>query len=523
MNKNNEQVNMATLPTKNKIGFFASIMITIGSSIGAGIFFKSKSILELSQNSLIFAFFCWVLAAFGVIAMALALIEIASYKNDNLSVIGWCKNFNSKLTYKACKNFMTYIYVPLTYFFMPFYAISSIQDSIIGFTGNPSAALGTNADWSIMMIIAILISVYFILVSGFSSKIGNIQNLFILSVKFFPLVFAVILGFVILGTTGQIQNSAFQPGFNPITSTDKSELLSFSSITPGFGMFIAISGIFFAYDGFYVTAGIKSELKEPKKAPMAIFVGLVIVTVIYLLIAISMSLGSDGSPNGFLSWLQSKKLGWLYGIFQLCIGIGVLGIINGFAMWSPRFVEDLIREKELPFSEKYITKLNENRPVVGIVYLLILSVPTIIIFSIIGGVGYFENGYNNSDYGTGVGTLYSFCDLMSSWTSVIVFGFIGFVIFGGLKNRKTKKNEVQKYKYFVPFALSSLIITMVSLFITCFEPIFNLFLLFRTPPVKDIIVPRVMSFVVLCIFIGFMFIPECIERQINKKRQAINA
>lgn len=520
MTKNNEQVNLSTLPTKNKIGFFASIMITIGSSIGAGIFFKSKSILELSQNSLIFAFFCWILAAFGVIAMALALLEIASYRNDNLSIIGWCQSFNSKITYKACKNFMTYVYIPLTYFFMPFYAISSIQDSIVGFTGNPNISLGTNVDWIIMMVIAILISTYFIIVSGLSSKVGNIQNLFILSVKFFPLIFAVILGFVILGTTGQIQNPNFKPGFNPgslIDPTNRMELLTFSSITPGFGMFIAISGIFFAYDGFYVTAGIKSELKEPKKAPIAIFVGLIIVTIIYLLIAISMSLGSDGSPNGFMKWLESKKLGWLYGIFQLCIGIGVLGIINGFAMWSPRFIEDLIKEKELPFSNKYIGKLNENRPVVGIVYLLILSIPAIIVFSIIGGVGYFENGYENNVYGTGVGTLYSFCDLMSSWTSVIVFGFIGFVIFGGLKNRKTNKNQVQKYKYFVPFAIIALIITMISLFMTCFEPIFNLFLLFRTPSTKDIIVPRVMSFVVLCIFVACMFVPELIERKLNKK------
>lgn len=513
----NENANIAILPTKNKIGFFASIMITIGSSIGAGIFFKSQSILTLSQNSLIFAFFCWILAAFGVIAMALALIEIASYRNDNLSIIGWCQSFNSKITYKACKNFMTYVYIPLTYFFMPFYAINSIQDSIMGFTGNDSAILNTKADWSVLMIISILISVYFIIVSGISSKVGSIQNLFILSIKFFPLIFAVILGFVILGTTKQIQNPNFTVGFNP--TKEKEQLLSFSSMTPGFGMFIAISGIFFAYDGFYVTAGIKTELKSPKKAPMALFVGLIVVTIIYLLIAISMSLGSDGSPTGFGQWLNSKNLGWLYGIFQLCIGIGVLGIINGFAMWAPRFIEDLMKEKELPFSEKYINKLNEHRPWVGVIYSLVMSIPIIIIFSIIGGLGYFQNGYNDIVYGTGVGKLYSFCDLMSSWTSVFVFGFIAMAIFGGLQNRRTKKNNVEKYKYFVPFAIISLIITFSSLFMTCLEPIFNLFLLFRMNPTVENIVPRLMSFIVLCIFIGFMFIPNLFE---NKNKLNIN-
>jgi len=71
-------------------------------------------------------------------------------------------------------------------------------------------------------------------------------------------------------------------------------------MTPGFGLFIAVAAIFFAYDGFYVTAGIQSEMKEPKKTPLAILFGLIIVTVIYLLIAIAMSLGaSGGSPFGF--------------------------------------------------------------------------------------------------------------------------------------------------------------------------------------------------------------------------------
>ena len=66
--------------------------------------------------------------------MAMALIEIASARNDNLSIIGWCQTFNNRYIYKACKNFMVYLYIPLTFFYLPLYFIQSIQNGINAFT-----------------------------------------------------------------------------------------------------------------------------------------------------------------------------------------------------------------------------------------------------------------------------------------------------------------------------------------------------------------------------------------------------
>jgi amino acid transporter len=40
-------------PTKKKIGFFSAILLVIGSSIGAGIFFKNGEILRNVQGSII--------------------------------------------------------------------------------------------------------------------------------------------------------------------------------------------------------------------------------------------------------------------------------------------------------------------------------------------------------------------------------------------------------------------------------------------------------------------------------------
>lgn len=551
--KQDSQEGLANAPLKKKIGFFSAMMVVVGSSVGAGIFFKAGSVMSNSQNSIVFAMFCWIFAAFAVVAMGLALIEIASARNDNLSMIGWCQTFNGRLIYKACKNFMFYVYLPLTFFFMPLYVILSIQDGVAAIyiqTGRVYNGLGTNADWAIMMAIVIGMSVYFIVVCGMSSRIGNIQNWIITAFKFIPLVFAAILGFVVVGMQHAVATEGYQAGFNPTPANDPSSTYSFTNMTPGFGMFISAGAIFFAYDGFYVAAGVQSEMKEPKKTPLAILFGLIVVTVIYLIIAISMSLGAvNGGPQGYANFLVSKKVAPIYATFQILIGIGVLGIINGFALWSTRFVEDLVKANELPFSTRMVGKIKEKFATVGIIYNLAISLPVIIVFCIIGGIAYidhyngatfcseqslqqymtaekiqqvFGNGFIDGgniiyNYGSGVGKLYTFADLMATWTSVAAFTFILCSIVGALRNRKTGLVKVQKSKIFVPMAICAIITMSLPIFFTFFQPIADMFFLFRIPELgagqanHDELISRIMTVVVLFIFIGLMFIPMFIE------------
>lgn len=540
--KNNitaEVPSIATQSTSKKIGFFSAMLIVMGSSIGAGIFFKAKGVLESSQGSLVIAIFAWLIAAFAVISMALALVEIASARNDNLSLIGWCKCFNSRFIYKASKNFMVYIYLPLTYFFMPIYVIQSLQDAILGFGGKTSSfGLGTNGqfDWIIWLLISLAISVYFIFVSGMSSKAGNFMNMGITAVKFIPLAIAAILGFVIVGmhgfggidSTGAPSNP--NVGAGPLPNVI-APTTGFGALTPGIGLFIAIGAIFFAFDGFYVTAGLQTEMKEPKKTPMAILFGLGLVTIIYLVIAISMSISGNGGLFAFQGFLEYHNVGWLFGLINLLVAIGVLGIINGFAMWAPRFVEDLISEKELPFSEKYIKKLNPNKPMIGIYYSLVITIPIVILFTIIGSLAYINN--YGADYGSKeMGSLYTFSDLMGTWTAVFAFLFIMLSIFGGLKNRTNKFVVTEEKKWFKWSAWVSVIIISLSLLFLFLEPFVDVFMLISIwsgnatvgtvegPNVftTDVIVSRVMKLVMLFIFVGLMIIPTIVEDKIHVKK-----
>lgn len=556
---------------KKKISFLSAIFIVIGSSIGSGIFFKSNSILESVGLSFPLAITSWIISAIAVVAMGLSLVEITSGKNDNLSLIGWNKTFNSKWIYKMCKNFMFYLYLPLTFFFIPFYAILALQDSITGFGGSNN--FGTQHDWAIWMIVCIGISLWFILTSGLSSRFGNIQNWIITSVKFLPLVIVIILGFVIASLNGTKIEIA------PIPKNNSYQ--SFASLSPGIGMFMSFAAVFFAYDGFYYSAGLQSEMKEPKKTPFALVLGLVIVTIIYLIIAISMSIATDGgSFYDFFGFLKEKNLGWIFGVVNLLIFIGVLGIVNSFAMWSTRFTEDLIKLGELPFYNHFINKLNPTRPIVGAIYVLVITIPIILIFSIIGGLGYVGNGLysenillqyvdqNNpsTTYATSItissydklpiydssikiidntinfpnknlydewvktlslhanqynsmNKLLSFSDLMANWTAVLAFAFITIAIIGCLMNRKTKRINVTKFKYFIPSSIIAIIVVSIGLVVQIAAPFIDLILLvnFTTIPTNDL-VGRIMTVVVLIIFILFMTIPTIFDHDSKHKK-----
>lgn len=563
--KSNENSNFVNTSIKKKIGFFSAMLVVVGSCIGSGIFFKSKSVLEGSQNSIILGMICWIFVAIGVLCMALALLEIASVRNDNLSLIGWCKSFNSRLTYKFSKNYMYYLYTPIKGFFLPLYLIMAFQDAVASLyiqKGIPYNGFGTNADWAIIMVISIAISAYFIMICGWSTKIGNVQNIVITCVKFIPLIFAAVVGFVIFGMNNGIvpNGSPFQPGFNPTNvSNDLNAMWTFKNLTPGFGFFIAATGILYAYDGFYGAAGIKTEMKEPKKSSMATLIGLILVTIIYLIIAISMSLGSTaGNPQGLVQFFAKYNVLPLFAIFQILIAIGIIGVINGYNMFSSRFVEDLVVDGELPFSyigTKYIAK---GSKIVGSLYNLAITIPVIVLFCLIGSVyinstdanGILFSQLNNLSssmqsiidksnpnlvsiingvesviyrYGTGVGNLYTFCDMVSNWSALFIFLFIVLAIGGGINNRNNEFIKVEKFKYFKSVAIISVIFIALPIALTIIEPIANLFFIFRIPSTiegwkENTLIPRVMAFVMLLFYLCFTILPTMIEDKIAIKK-----
>ncbi len=490
--------------TKKKIGFLSAIVLVITSCIGAGIFFKSGTILNNVHQNLGLAISAWIIAAIGVIAMALALMEMcgACSASGDKGFMEWNRTFNRRWIYYGCKNFMTFVFMPTTFFFMPLYGLQSILDGISSFGVDVSGV-----PWWSLVIIAFLIDTWFMFVSGFSSRAANIQSWVVTSLKFIPLIVAMVIGFVIFG----LNNSQLPPSIN--TDVTKHPEWTLFGISPAFGLFTSLSAVFFAYDGFYVACGINTQMKNPKQVPLALVIGLSLVTVIYLLIAVSCIVGS-GSGNwfGFKHFFESKGLSTFYGVVSILISIGVFGIVNCDSVWAPRFIEDLIRDDELfNWTKRFKNRLNPDQPKVGVLINYCIFVPICILFALIGSLGYIPGNYDNVN--NEVRKLYAFCDLSSTWNAIIVFTFIVLAIYGALKNRFTKKIEIpKKSKIFMPCAIISIVIIALALFTEFFAPLYNLFAMIvelnkGTVIDREYKIGTIMLVIVLLIYVMLMFIP----------------
>lgn len=493
------------LSNKNKkIGFISAILLVVGSCVGAGIFFKAKYILNNLQQDLVLSIFAWIIAAIAVIAMALALVEICSTStNSDKGLMEWNKIFNKKWIYFASKNFMTFLYMPITYFFMPVYACQSLLQAI-----NAFGISTINIPWWSILLFSLVINFWFIIVSGKSSRIGNFQNWFLSVFKFIPMIVAAVIGFILLG----LNNNELPPIIN--SNESKLDSWTLPAISPVFGLFTSLSAVFFAYDGFYVASGIQSQMKEPKKTSLALVIGLSLVTFFYLLIAISCMVGSEtGAWDGFVNSFKFPAWKYIYGTLCLFLSFGVIGIMNSYAIWTPRFLESLILDDELfSFCQRFKSKINLNKPYVGIKISLFTSIPIVILFTVIGSLGYIDVGGFHDVVNIGVAKLYSFADLSSSWTAVLAFGFISLSILGCLINRKTKKIKTVKSRIFIPAAIISFSLISISLLLEFISPFVNLFSIIALIQKghlinNDSFISSILVIVVLFLYLTCMLLP----------------
>ncbi|MDE7433850.1 MAG: APC family permease [Mycoplasmoidaceae bacterium] len=109
-----------------------------------------------------------------------------------------------------------------------------------------------------------------------------------------------IIGYVYVGVEGHINDPTIQTS-NPTPT--------FSELSPVIGLFLSIPAIFFVFDGFYSTAGLQTEMREPKKTSVAMLIGLCAVSVIDILISISLMISGQGSLSGLRVFFDQHHCG----------------------------------------------------------------------------------------------------------------------------------------------------------------------------------------------------------------------
>ena len=74
---------------KVEISYISVIVLIMAGTIGAGIFFKNKTLSQMAQGNFGIVMATWGVGIFAMLALALALVEVTSTQKSNRGTLEW--------------------------------------------------------------------------------------------------------------------------------------------------------------------------------------------------------------------------------------------------------------------------------------------------------------------------------------------------------------------------------------------------------------------------------------------------
>ncbi len=263
-----------------KIGFWTATSIIIGSIIGSGIF-KNPSDMASQLGSPVWLTVVWVIAGVFTLFGALVYAELGAMMPETGGIYVYFK--------KMFGDFVAYLYG-----WAAFAVINTASVAAIAFVcayysdffldlPRFDAVTEQSVVWHIPFIgdlhplenfgvksLAVVLVLIFTFINYLSTKAGSSFQLISTIVKV-AVIALLVLGIFISGN-GSFQN--FVVAENP---KQGAALLS--------GIIAAMTGAFFAYDGWINIASMAGEVKQPQKnIPKSLFVGVFVCVAVYVLV-----------------------------------------------------------------------------------------------------------------------------------------------------------------------------------------------------------------------------------------------
>jgi APA family basic amino acid/polyamine antiporter len=315
-------------PTRS-LGFFAALSTVTGTVIGSGIFFKVPAVTK-ATGTVSMATFTWLLAGIITICAGLTAAELAAaYPQTGGLTVYVGKAYGSFWGFLAGWA-QSLIYFPAQW-----------AAAAIAFATQFVDLFGLSASW--LPVVAVVVTLLVLMVNFISAKAGGMVSSVALVVKLLPIIAIVVLGFVHPGDP-QFRLFPIAPGPHQHFWT-----------ALGSGLLATM----FAYDGWIHVGTMAGELKNPKKdLPRAIFLGLGLVTVVYLLISLAFlyvaPLSTVANNLNISSQVAHVVFGPLGGkIITIGIMVSVYGALNGFVMTGIRVPYVMGYLGYLPFSRGF--------------------------------------------------------------------------------------------------------------------------------------------------------------------------
>ena len=326
---------------EKKWGFFMALAMVMGTVIGSGIFFKAVKVLKETNGNMKNALI--VIAIVGAITIVCSTVfaEMGrKYSNCN-GLIDYAEATCGKRYAYFTGWFMAIIYYPVMASTIC-YVAANYFCMMLGLPSHGQATTG----------VSILFLMLLIVMNIFAPKISGKFQTSTLVIKLIPII---LMG--VVGTIIGIVNGNGIAIFNVAQD---------ASLSQSSGIFEGVCAFIFAYEGWIAVTTINSELKNPKRdLPLALIVGTILCTILYMLYVYSMSASltsteiiaaGDSLPQIAFSNIFGNVAG---NIILGFIVVSCLGASNGVVLCSMRGLYSLAVRGQGPKPEK-ITEVDET-------------------------------------------------------------------------------------------------------------------------------------------------------------------
>ncbi|MBT6035650.1 MAG: amino acid permease [Kordiimonadaceae bacterium] len=302
---------------KRKLGFASIFAIVTGNIIGSGLFFTPGELAAVAEAEWQVYFF-WALCGFIVLCGALTFAELSILLP------------RPGVMYHSLNE----AYGPFAGFFQGWIQIlitgpGSIAGAAIFFGELANQVIGVEGD-SLRLMWGALAIIFFAIINLQGIEQGGKTQIIITTAKLTGIL-ALIFGAIFFASPIE------WTGTNDSQNADISIWSTLQFIGLGVGI------VLFTYDGWADASHLAGEVKNPKKnLPLGIGIGVLTVTVIYLLInyaflsVVPLEFMRD-NPTIIATTVAEAAFGSIgVSIFQVLIGISIFGALGGLVMSIPR-------------------------------------------------------------------------------------------------------------------------------------------------------------------------------------------
>ncbi|MBC7946359.1 MAG: amino acid permease [Chitinophagaceae bacterium] len=322
---------------QKKIGFWASTSIIVGSIIGSGVFMKPATMAS-QLGSPVWLLLVWVIAGVFSLFGALIFAELGAMMpltggvyvyfrrmfGDFVAFLyGWAAFSVINTAAVAAISFVCARYADY-FLHLPRFPVETVQDYVwhIPFIGDllPLDNFGVK-------MLAILLVIGFTALNHISVKAGSIFQVVSTFLKM------VVIGALIFGIflSGEGSFSHFTDAQHPKVGN---ELLN--------GVIIAMTGAFYAYDGWINISFVAGEIRQPQKnIPASLMLGMLVSILVYVLVNQAYLYVMPVEQMATSSLVAADAIGIALGktgeaIVAALIVICTLGAVNGNLMATCR-------------------------------------------------------------------------------------------------------------------------------------------------------------------------------------------